>query len=192
MQPACIDLPVTKSTVRQPLLLMQPLFAYPPIAGIVEDAPLRLSVPAHGLPGDWPVWPEKVIGWSALNLDRTREAGRLARVIDADTIEFNELTANGERITGGRLAYRLPIDLAGCRAELVISPAGLAPIVFSTTAGGLSITGLGRLLLEIAADQSAGFAWESAPYALRITWSDGSEQEYLRGRVLNGGCCHGR
>lgn len=193
MQPACLDLPVTKgATLRKPLLLMQPTYTYRPITLIEPTAPLRLTVPAHGLPGDWPTWVEGVNQWSALNREKGREGFRIARVIDADTIEYNELNGIGQRAQGGTLVYQLPVDLAGCRGVLLITPDAGQAIELTTENGGLAIAGLGRLLLEMTAEQTAVIDWSEARYNLDITFSDGSVQRWLQGRVtVNGGCCHG-
>ncbi|YCH23167.1 hypothetical protein M1D96_06585 [Pseudomonas sp. D1-3] len=192
MQPACLDLPVTKgATLRKPLLLMQPAYTYRPITAIEQSAPLRLTVPAHGLTGDWPTWVEGS-SWSALNRDKGREAFRIAKRVDADTLEYNDLNGLGQRAQGGTLVYQLPVDLAGCSAVLLISPEVGQQIELTTENGGLAIAGLGRLLLEMTAAQSAAITWTEARYNLDITFSDGSVQRWIQGKVtVNGGCCHG-
>ncbi len=193
MQPACLDLPVTKgATLRKPLLLMQPVYIYRPITAILPTAPLQLTVPAHGLPGEWPTWIEGVSQWSSLNRDKAREPFRIAKPVDADTLEYNDLNGLGQRATGGTLVYQLPVDLTGCSGELVIMPEQGAELVYSTDNGGLAITGPGRLLLEMTAEQTAAIEWSEARYNLDITFSDGSVQRWLQGKVtLSGGCCHG-
>ncbi|UQY33828.1 hypothetical protein K8U54_19250 [Pseudomonas fulva] len=192
MQPACLDLPVTKgATLRKPLLLMQPTYTYRPITAIAQSAPLRLTVPEHGLPGDWPTWIEGS-NWSALNRDKGREGFRIAKRVDADTLDYNDLNGLGQRAQGGTLVYQLPVDLAGCRAVLLITPDAGQPIELTTENGGLAIAGLGRLLLEMTAAQTAAIDWAEARYNLDITFTDGSVQRWLQGKVtVNGGCCHG-
>lgn len=192
MQPACLDLPVTKgATLRKPLLLMQPVYTYRPIEAIEQSAPLRLTVPAHGLPGDWPTWVEGS-SWSALNRDKQREPFRIARAVDADALEYNDINGLGQRAQGGVLVYQPPVDLTGCSAVLLITPEAGQPITLSTDNGGLAIAGLGRLLLEMTAAQTAAIDWSEARYNLDITFTDGSVQRWLQGKVtLTGGCCHG-
>nr|WP_288356742.1 hypothetical protein [uncultured Pseudomonas sp.] len=192
MQPACLDLPVTKgATLRKPLLLMQPVYTYRPITTIEQSAPLRLTVPAHGLPGDWPTWIEGS-SWSALNRDKQREPFRIATRVDADVLEYNDLNGLGQRAQGGVLVYQPPVDLTGCSAVLLITPEAGQPIELTTENGGLAIAGPGRLLLEMTAAQTAAIDWTEARYNLDITFSDASVQRWLQGRVtINGGCCHG-
>lgn len=192
MQPACLDLPVTKgATLRKPLLMMQPTYTYRPIEAIQQTAPLRLTVPAHGLPGDWPTWVEGS-SWSALNRDKQREDSRVAKRVDADTVEYNEINGLGQRAQGGVLVYQLPVDLTGCTAVLLIIPAAGQPIELTTENGGLEITGLGRIMMEMTAAQTAGEALDGARFSFDITFSDGSVLRWWQGKVtINRGCCHG-
>jgi len=192
MQPACLDLPVTKgATLRKPLLLMQPTYTYRPIEAIQQTAPLRLTVPAHGLPGDWPTWVEGS-SWSALNRDKQREDPRVAKRVDADTVEYNEINGLGQRAQGGVLVYQLPVDLTGCTAVLLIIPVAGQPIELTTENGGLEITGLGRIMMEMTPAQTAGEALDGARFSFDITFSDGSVLRWWQGKVtLNRGCCHG-
>jgi len=67
MQPARLNLRINQgATLRKPLLMMQPVYEYKPITAIQATAPLLLTVNAHGLAGDWPIWIEGVTGWGAL------------------------------------------------------------------------------------------------------------------------------
>ncbi len=192
MQPACLDLPVTKgATLRKPLLLMQPVYTYRPITAIQQTAPLRLTVPAHGLPGDWPTWIEGS-SWSALNRDKQREDPRVAKRVDADTVEYNEINGLGQRAQGGVLVYQLPVDLTGCTAVLLIIPVAGPPIELTTENGGLEITGPGRIMMEMTPAQTAGDALDGARFNFDITFSDGSVLRWWQGKVtINRGCCHG-
>ncbi len=194
MQPACLSLRVIPgATLRKPLLLMQPLYTYRPITAIEPTAPLRLTVPAHGLPGDWPTWVEGASQWSALNREKGREGFRIARVIDADTIEYNELNGTGQRAQGGQLVYQLPVDLTGITARLVIVPEQGKALELSTESGGLLIEGPGQLVLVISAAETGALTWAKGEYTLDITWSNGDVSRWLHGPVelSNGGCCHG-
>lgn len=194
MQPACLALRVVPgATLRKPLLLMQPDYAYRDIIGIAEPAPLRLSVPDHDLPGDWPTWIEGVSGWTELNVDKRLQRFRVARVIDESTIEYNDISFNGQSISGGRLVYQLPVDLTGASAVLLITPSQGAALELSTANGGLVIAGPGRLVIVLTPEQTVAMTWPRANYTLDITWSNGDVSRWLHGpvEVSNGGCCHG-
>lgn len=185
MQPARLDLRIIQgATLRKPLLLMQPRYEYRPIAAIQKTAPLRLSVPAHGMPAGWPCWVEGVTGWSALNRDKNRERFRLAAVIDADTLEFNELNGTTQNASGGHLVYRLPLDMTGASARLQIRDvSGALLLELSTATGGLQANGPGRLMLSLTAAQTASINWQAGLYDLELTMADGSVDRWMQGAV---------
>lgn len=185
MQPARLDLRIIQgATLRKPLLLMQPRFEYRPITAIQKTAPLRLTVPAHGMPAGWPCWIEGVTGWSALNRDKQRERFRLATLVDADTVEFNELNGTTQNASGGHLVYRLPLDMTGASARMQIrDTAGALLLELSTDSGGLQVDGPGRLLLELTATQTAAINWQTGLYDLELTMADGSVDRWMQGAV---------
>ncbi|WP_296125163.1 hypothetical protein [Pseudomonas sp. Ga0074129] len=186
MQPSRLDLRIIQgATLRKPLLLMQPVYAYRPIAAIYQTAPLRLQVPAHGLPEGWPTWIEGVRGWGGLNLDKGRARFRLATVIDADTLEYNELNGCDMHASGGHLVYRLPLDLTGASAQLHIRDTnGALLLALSTATGGLVMAGPGRVMLTLTAAQTAAIRWQTGLYDLELTMSDGSVDRWAQGAVV--------
>lgn len=195
MQPARLDLPVIPgATLNQPLLLMQPVYQYRPITGLAGTAPVRLQVPAHGLPGDWLVWCEGVPNWPDLNQDKARSPGRLAHVVDPDTLEFNDLAGQGRTAASGLLVYRLPVDLTGCEIRAEIRGEGAAPILLTQGNDGVLLQGLGRVLLILTAEQTAAISWARGEWDLTITHPDGTVNRWVAGQVLansGGGCAHG-
>ena len=185
MTPARLDLRIIQgATLRKPLLLMQPVFAYKPITTIQQTAPLRITVAGHGLPDGWPTWVEGSRGFAGLNRDKGRERPRLAKVIDADTLEYNELNGIGQAASGGQLIYRLPLDLTGASARMTIrSIAGTQLLALSTASGGLAIAGPGRLLLELSAEQTAALTWTQGLYDLELVMADGSVDRWAEGEA---------
>lgn len=192
MQPARLDLPVDpRATNKYSLLLLQEEFAWRPIEAVQETAPLRLRVPAHGLPGEWPIWCEQVDGFPDLNRDKNRERGRMAQVVDPDTVEFNDLNGLGRSAAGGVLVYRKPLDLTGCRIALQIRIAGQV-LDFTTENGGAAIAGLGRVGVTLTAEQSAAIPLGRGDYDLIVTDSLGELRPVLFGDVFVGRVkCHG-
>ncbi|WP_314408932.1 hypothetical protein [Pseudomonas kuykendallii] len=185
MQPARLDLPVIPGTTnRQPLLLMQPSYLYKPIAAIQRTAPLLITVPGHGLPPEWPVWFEDVVGWSELRSDKTRQPFRMARVVDADTIELNGLNGINQKASGGVLVYQPPVDLTGCTGLLRITSNDGAVLDLTTENGGLVIQGPGQLLVVITPAQADVLALARSDYWLDLTMSDGTVMRWLHGDVL--------
>jgi hypothetical protein len=185
MQPARLDLLVIQgATLRKPLLLMQPLYAYKSISEIQKTAPLLLTIPDHGIPDGWPTWIEGVRGWSALNRDKQRERFRLARVIDANTVEYNDLNGIDQAAAGGFLVYRLPMDMADVSAQMHIRDGSGALLMdLSTENGGLVIAGPGVLILTLSAAQTAAITWEAGRYDLELTMADDSVDRWMQGEV---------
>lgn len=57
MTPACVPLRVERgATFRDTMRIMQPSLVYRPITQIAPTAPVRLTIPGHGLPGTWLAW----------------------------------------------------------------------------------------------------------------------------------------
>ncbi|WCD79136.1 hypothetical protein [Pseudomonas sp. TUM22785] len=171
---------------------MQKTYTYKLIATIQQTAPLLMTVPDHGLPGEWMTWAEGIQGGN-LNLDKLTSVGRMTRVIDADTVEFNDINGRSLRATGGDLVYQLPVDLTGMGIRAVIRGEGADPIVL-TLGAGLTVIGLGQLLLELTPEQTAAIGWTRGEWDLDLTYTDGRVERWLRGEVVvssGGGCCHG-
>lgn len=186
MQPATQNLPITPgSTYRDMVRLMQPVYEYRAITAIA-GAPAQLSVPAHDLAGDWPVWVRDVSGLPAINRDLL-QAPWIASRIDDDTLEINAISAAGMRPSGGQLVYRPPVDLAGASAVMQFIAGGV--VVLELVPGaGLTIESAGTIRRELTAQQTAdlGEAWT---YTFSIRFSDNSVVEYLRGGPASGGSC---
>ena len=183
MQPARLDLPIVPgATNRKPLWLMQPDYDYRPITEVRATAPLTLSVPDHGLPGMWPVW---IDGTSSSQLNRSpaREPSRMAKVIDADTIEFNDINGAALKASGGQLIYQKPVDLTGCTGRLLIAGSDGSTLELTTDNGGLVIEGLGQMLIVITAEQSGALTFERGTYDLDLTMSNGDVIRWLQGDV---------
>ncbi len=194
MTPARLDLPIIPgATLQQPLLLMQPTYTYKPITAIQQTAPLKMTVPGHGLPGEWMTWCEGVQQGQGLNLDKATAVGRMTRVVDADTVEFNDINGLQLKASGGVLVFQLPVDLTGMVPRVEIRGDGADPIVL-TLGDGLNVTGLGQLLIVLTPEQTAAITWTRGEWDLDLTYTDGRVERWLRGEVVvnsGGGCCHG-
>lgn len=98
-------------------------WTYRTITALPKLAPVRLTVPGHGLTAPWPVAVVGATGLRGLNStapDPERpmrlEPWRMATVVDADTLEINDLYLlnKGTYEPGtGELIYAPPADLAG-------------------------------------------------------------------------------
>lgn len=93
---------------------------YPVISAMVSTAPARLTVVEHGIPDGWPVRIACVKTPTELNTPE--ESWVYPKVIDADTLELNDVNAHCWRPFSGSgvLIVPKPADLTGwqCRAQV--------------------------------------------------------------------------
>lgn len=185
MQPARLDLPIVQgATLRKPLLMMQPVYVYKAIGAIQKTAPLHLTVAAHGLAGDWPTWIEGAAGWGELNRDKRLQPFRLAKVLDADTLEFNDLNGLGRNASGGTLVYQPPVDLTDCTARMDIrDSAGVLLLSLTTENGRLVIAAPGRLIITLTAAETTAITWSAGSYDLELHMSNGDVTRWAQGAV---------
>lgn len=101
-----------------------PIVRVPIVAITCPTGAARLNAPAHGILNGWRCAVTNVKGMTEINVsdpNKIRDAEyRQATVIDADTIELNEVNAAGFRpyVSGGFLQYNTPVVLAGVAARV--------------------------------------------------------------------------
>ena len=112
----------------------QPLLAYALVTAVSKTAPIRLTVPAHGLPDGWRFAVTGAKGPTALNAKnspmRTSDYFN-AKVIDEDTIEINKVngTAFPSYTGGGVIQYGVPMDLVGVTVRAHVRTTENSPAV---------------------------------------------------------------
>lgn len=85
-----LDLTLTRGkTFEYGLLYAEDTVVYRPVTGMPSRAPLRLTVPSHGVVDGWPVRVQSVKSPVELNF----KSAEFARVVDDDTLEFNAYDA---------------------------------------------------------------------------------------------------
>ncbi|MBG6290801.1 hypothetical protein I5I61_25365 [Pseudomonas nitroreducens] len=188
MQPACMPLRLVRgATYRDTRRLMQPPKEYRDIQAIDADAPLRLTVPAHGLASDWLAWVIGTTGLPDLNREPPRQLPHRVEIIDADTLEINSLSGVGFKPAAGagQLVYQPPVDLTDATAKLIIREAeeGGATLLELTTGAGITHSAPGTLVVEITAAASAAISWITGWYHLEITFPDGTVSRFFKGPV---------
>jgi len=189
MTPACVPLRIEKgATFRDALRIMQPSLVYRPITQIAPTAPVRLTIPGHGLPGTWLAWADGVQGMPELNRARLRQLPHRVASIDDDTIEINLLSAVGLAPVGGQLIYQPPVDLAGAEVRMQIRDAPGGTVLMT-----LDLAGAGTISREISASATAALEWSAAVYDVDVTYPDGTVHRYYSGpiTVSHGGGCDG-
>lgn len=116
-----IDMIITRGkTFEFAFLYADEELGYLPITGMPSKAPCRLTVPGHGLPDGWPAQVQCVKAPTELNSAEGEQY--FVKVLDADTIELNEVNAHCWKAFSGSglLVFPKPVDLAGwaCRAQV--------------------------------------------------------------------------
>lgn len=99
-----------------PIRLEQSGWSYASISAIAQAAPLRVTVPGHGIPDGWRVaiMNVKAVGdFGAANNPPKDNELHTVTVVDGDTIEFNAINGAAFRAHtgGGQLAWHTPVDL---------------------------------------------------------------------------------
>lgn len=162
------------------LTIMHPQWQYRAISQIHVTAPLTITAPSHGLPGDsWPVWIEGSTS-SQLNSDKSRQRFRIAKVLDADTLEFNDINGSGLTAAGGQIVYQMPVDFTGCSARMEFDGLTL------TDGSGLTL-GDGEITIDLTTQQVVDLE-HGGRYKLIVTHTDGKDVPWLCGEVTTHDC----
>ena len=152
----------------------QPMIVYKPVSAIAQSAPMRLTVPAHGVPNGWRVALTGAKGMPDINATANAVQDtdyHTATVVDADTLELNDVNAAGFKayLGGGILQYNAPVDLTGYRARMTIKDkiGGLELLSLTTENGGITLdTANYTLTRTIDAVTTAALPWKTGVYDL--------------------------
>ena len=158
-----------------------PPVVYKAITGITQTAPVRVTVPAHGIPDGWRVAITNVKGMTQINVEANKKLTKRdyhqATVIDANTIEINDINASGfkEYVSGGYVQFNTPTNLVGFTARMSIKNkvGGTELFSLTTTNGRITIDAAARIIaLNISADDTAAITWASGVYDLEMVSGD--------------------
>lgn len=143
---------VKGDTLHQPVRWGAPPFIYVPITAVVSLAPLRFTVPAHGMPDLWKTEALSLNGMTEIN---SSEKGKptdyhFGTVIDQDTIEFNEVNATNfsAYVDGGHLRFNTPVDMTDHTAVFTIydKVGGAVLLTLTSENGGVEIDNAGKVI----------------------------------------------
>lgn len=170
-----IELSITRGkTFAFSLLYADDLLQYLPITGMPSAAPCRFTVVGHGLIDGWPV---RVDGLkSPAELNSAEGEYRTVRVVDADTIEFNEVNAIGMKpyAGGGLLIFSKPFDLTGwqCRGQVRDKVGGTLLFSWHSNVGespdGMVLIEGAQVTLKIDAATTTSLSWRRGIYELEL------------------------
>jgi hypothetical protein len=182
MQPARQDLPVIPgATYRDTIRIMQPVWVYRDITAI-SGSPAEFTAPGHGLESAWPVWVRGVQGMPEANREPDRQLPHFAKLLTADMLEINALSAAGLRPTGGQLVYRRPVDLSESSASMTIWR-GDEPVLVLTQDDGLKVTSAGTIERVLTAERTTLLVGDDLTYTLDVTFAGPTVTRYFTGAV---------
>ena len=162
---------------------------YKPITAITQSAPVRITVPAHGLVEGWRA---AVVGGKGMdelravpNEIKDRDYHQ-ATVIDADTIEFNDVNASGFKAYGGgaHLQYNTPVELTGYVARLIVKDkvGGVTLFEMTTENSRIVLDPLSHTItLTVTATDLAAQTWVKGVYELELESPSGVVTKLMGG-----------
>lgn len=163
---------------------------YRPITGIEQSAPVRLSVPLHGLPNGWRAAVTGVKGMTEINAEANNlkdKDYRPASVVNAGVIEFNDINAEGFKpyVSGGHVQFKSPVSLTGMTARMKVKDkVGGVTLLTLTSADGIQIDITNyTITLVISAELTEAMAWSKGVYDLEMIDVDGVVTGLLNGKV---------
>jgi hypothetical protein len=172
---------------------------YRAIEAISQTAPVRLTVPGHGCPDGWRAAVTGVKGMPEINAEANRLSERdyhTVTVIDADTLEFNEVDASTFRpyVSGGYLQYNTPVNLTGFSGRMQIKDRIGGKVLASSEAADapldilrVTVEAAERAIrLTIPAAETEGISWRHGVYDLEMVSPDAEAvvTRLLSGRVI--------
>ena len=156
----------------------------------------RITAVGHGAPDGWRCTLYGIKGPKQLNAENNpprAEDYHAATVLDADTVELNEINPYDEQgnewpayVSGGFLQYNTPMDLTGYTARLAVKDkiGGTVLLSLTTENGGIAIDNVAKTItLTIAAAATEDFAWSRGVYELEMVSPTGVVTALLIGKV---------
>jgi hypothetical protein len=163
-------------TFRKVIRWEQPPYVYTPITDILQQAPVRITAPAHGLTQGWRSAVVSVQGMDEINarhLPPWDSEMYPVTVIDDDTVDLNLVNTSefSPYASGGYLQFWTPVDLTGFTARMQIRDPATFDLLWEMTSedGGIVIDVDAKTIsLYIAAANMQTFDWTFAMYDLEM------------------------
>ena len=158
---------------------------YKAITAIEQSAPARLTVPGHGCVDGWRAAVTGVKGMPEINAEanKVRSADyQTVTIVDANTIEFNELDASGFKpyVSGGFLQYHTPVDLTGYTGRMKVKDKVGGTVLLSSSAPDAPLNVIDvavnnttkTITLTVHASATTDIRWSRGVYDLEMVSSD--------------------
>ena len=171
---------VRGKTLEQPFLYAETGLQYKAITAQVSAAPLRLTVPEHGLPDNWPV---RIQGVTTPTEFNTTDGTLTAWVVDPDTVELNTLDASlwAVFVPSGHLVFQTPGNLVGWNVRMHIRDRIGGVVLLSLSSdladgadGIIEVDASAACItLHLTAAQTSAITWKGGVYDVEAILPDG-------------------
>lgn len=177
-----IDLTIDRGkTFEYAFLYAEDELVYKPITALVNVAPVRITVPAHGLPDGWVV---DVAGVKTpYELNTGEDGPRFIRVVDVDTLEFNALDGTLWKAYAGvgNVIASKPVDLTGWSARAAVRDKAGGTLLFTWHSdptqnpdGAITVdVAHSSFTLSMDAAKTAALPWSRGVWELEAIAPDG-------------------
>ena len=164
---------------------------YKAITGITQTAPVAITATGHGVPEGWRCAVTGAKGMTEINAEANAVKDKdyhAATVVDANTIQFNDVNASGFKAwtSGGYLQFNTPVSLAGFTARMSIKDkqGGEELLALTTVNARITLDDVAKTItLNISATDTAALTWVKGVYDLELVSSGGVVTQLLYGKV---------
>lgn len=168
-----------------------PPLKYKPISAMSQTAPISITSTGHAIPNGWRaavVDAKGMVELNAASAPPADEEFRAATVVDANTVEFNEVSAALFKAykSGGYLAYYTPQDLTDYTARMTIRDRVGGTVLAALTSAGSEIlldVAAFTITIVISATATAAYTWTKGVYDLELVSPSGRVTRILSGTV---------
>lgn len=184
-------------TFQQTIRIETADITYKPITAITNTAPVKITAIGHGLKNGWRAAVVSVKGMTQINAAKTppdESDYHLVTVVDADNVEFNSINAAdySTYTGGGYLQYNTPLDLTGYTVRMQIRDKIGGTVLASTETGDAPLNTIkatvdaaeNKILIEIAATDTAAFTWTKGVYDVELVSPTGVVISPLSGEAV--------
>jgi hypothetical protein len=151
-------------------------YVYKPITSVANTAPVRLTVPGHGMPNGWRFAVSAVQGATGLNAKKSPPDAKEyyeATVVDENTVDINNVNGLllGPYRSGGVIQYLTPVDMIGMSARMQVKDriGGTSLLTLTSAGGAITINpATYTITIRIPPTVTDGLTWTTGVYDLEM------------------------